>query len=429
MNTTILSIDALEILDSRGNPTLEVEVLLQDGSRGVAGVPSGASTGVHEAHELRDGDFTRYGGFGVRRALLNVRGEIAEALVGRNALDQSENDRLMIDLDGTHGKSRLGANALVGVSLALARSAAAALQLPFFQYLGGTSANRLPCPMLNVLNGGVHARGQGADVQEFMICPVGAPTYSEGLRWASEVYHRLGTGLQARGFPLGVGDEGGFAPPLRTNVEALDLIVEAIVAAGYQPGRDLHLAIDPASATFQNPQTGLYHLRAEGRDLTSEELVNLYSTWVDGYPLILIEDGLGEDDWEGWRRMTQRLGARIELVGDDLFVTNRERLRRGIVEKSANAVLVKPNQVGTLSETLDTVRTARQAGWGTMISHRSGETLDPFVAEFAVGINAGHFKAGAPCRGERLAKYNQLLRIEHLLGKNADYAGRTGFVR
>ncbi|MBV6493812.1 MAG: Enolase [Turneriella sp.] len=429
MHTEIKQLSAMEILDSRGNPTVEVEVTLEDGSTGIAGVPSGASTGVHEAVELRDGDKKRYAGKGVLKAVQNVTEPIAKAVIGQDALKQATIDQIMVELDGTENKSKLGANAILGVSLAVARAAATSQRIPLFQYLGGIAANRLPCPMFNVLNGGVHANWQGPDLQEFMICPVGAPTFAEALRWASETYHTLKTVLKGKGYSTGVGDEGGFAPTLKTNAEALDVIVEAIEKSGYKPGTDIAIAIDPASSGFYEDDTKIYNLRSEGRKLSSAELIDMYATWVNKYPLILIEDGLAEDDWGGWAALNQKLGGKIELVGDDLFVTNVKRLERGIKENVANAILIKLNQIGTLTETIATVKMAYAAGWGAMVSHRSGETTDSFIADLAVGLNTGHLKTGAPCRGERLEKYNQLLRIERRLGKDASYAGQSGFVR
>lgn len=429
MSTKIEKVSAMEILDSRGNPTVEVEVILEDGSSGIAGVPSGASTGIHEAVELRDGDKKRYKGKGVLKAVQNVNEEIAKEIMGMDALNQSGIDNAMIALDGTHNKSKLGANAILGVSLAVSRAAANSLKVPMFQYIGGFAANRLPCPMFNILNGGVHANWQGPDLQEFMICPVGAPNFREALRWASETYHTLKEVLKSKEYFVGVGDEGGFAPVLKSNVEALDVIVEAIEKAGYQSGIDIAIAIDPASSEFYEEDTKLYNLRSEGRKLTSEEMVKMYAEWVDEYPIILIEDGLAEDDWEGWTKLNKKLGGKIELVGDDLFVTNVKRLERGIKENVANGVLIKLNQIGTLTETIATIKMAHGAGWGAMVSHRSGETVDSFIADFVVGMNTGHIKTGAPCRGERIEKYNQLLRIEKKLGKNAVYAGRNGFVR
>jgi enolase len=429
MKTKIEKVSAMEILDSRGNPTIEVEIILEDGSIGIAGVPSGASTGVHEAVELRDDDKKRYKGKGVLKAVQNVNVDIAKVIKEMDVLNQSEIDKAMIDLDGTNNKSKLGANAILGVSLAVARAAANSLKIPLFQYIGGFTANRLPCPMFNVLNGGVHANWQGPDLQEFMICPVGAPNFRESLRWASETYHILKDVLKSKGYSVGVGDEGGFAPALKSNAEALDVIVEAIEKSGYKSGTDIAIAIDPASSGFYEENNKLYNLRSEGRKLSSKEMIDMYATWVEKYPIILIEDGLAEDDWEGWSLINKILGEKIELVGDDLFVTNVKRLERGIKENVANGVLIKLNQIGTLTETISTVKMANAAGWGAMVSHRSGETTDSFIADFTVGMNTGHLKTGAPCRGERLEKYNQLMRIENKLGKDAIYAGRKGFVR
>ncbi|MDA8164806.1 MAG: phosphopyruvate hydratase [Desulfobacteraceae bacterium] len=423
----ILSITAREILDSRGNPTVEVDVVLAGGARGRAAVPSGASTGAHEAVELRDGDGKRYGGKGVLQAAAHVNTGIAGAVVGLDALDQAGVDRTMRELDGTANKGKLGANAILGVSLAVARAAAGAAGLPLYRYLGGTAANVLPVPMFNILNGGVHANWQGTDLQEFMICPVGAPTFREALRWGSETYHALKGVLKKKGHSVGVGDEGGFAPALKRNVEALEVIVAAIEAAGYRPGEEIAIALDPASSGFY--EDGLYSLRTEKRKVTAEEMVALYAEWVGKFPILLLEDGLAEDDWDGWKILNNRLGKQIELVGDDLFVTNVERLARGIREDVANAILIKLNQIGTVSETIAAIRMAAKAGWGSMVSHRSGETVDSFIADFTVAMATGHLKTGAPCRGERVEKYNQLLRIEEELGEDAVYAGRQAFVR
>ena len=427
MSTAIEKIWAREILDSRGNPTVEVEVWLECGAFGRAAVPSGASTGVHEALEMRDGDPARYGGKGVLQAVQHVNAELADALLGFNALDQAGLDQRMIDLDGTPNKNRFGANALLGISLAAARAAAEAVGLPLYRYLGGVSANLLPVPMFNILNGGVHANWQGTDFQEFMIAPVGAPNFREALRWGSETYQSLKSVLKKKGFTTGVGDEGGFAPALKTNAQAVELILEAIEKAGYQPGRDIAVALDPASSGFF--EDGLYNLRTEGRKISSAQMVELYAEWVSKYPIIVIEDGLAEDDWEGWKLLNKTLGDRVELVGDDLFVTNVQRIARGIDENAANGVLIKLNQIGTLSETIAAITMAHKAGWGAMVSHRSGETVDSFIADFTVALATGHLKTGAPCRGERLEKYNQLLRIEEELGDRAVYAGRKGFVR
>jgi len=427
MNTRIQAIHAREILDSRGNPTVEVEITLDGGAMGRAAVPSGASTGVHEALELRDGDKSRYGGKGVKKAVGHVNGEIATALTGLDALDQGAVDRTMLALDGTPNKATLGANAILGVSLAVARAAASACGLPLFRYLGGATACRLPVPMFNILNGGVHANWQGTDLQEFMIAPVGAPSFTEGLRWGAEVYHALKKVLKDAGHSTGVGDEGGFAPALKRNVEALELIVQAIAAAGYRPGEDMAIALDPASSGFF--EEGLYNLRTEGRKVAAAEMVAMYADWATRFPIVVLEDGLAEDDWDGWKILNQELGDKIELVGDDLFVTNVERIRRGIEENVANAVLIKLNQIGSLTETVAAVNLAYDANWGAMVSHRSGETVDSFIADLTVALSTGHLKTGAPCRGERVEKYNQLMRIEESLGESAVYAGRGAFVR
>jgi enolase len=422
MKTNIQSIHAREILDSRGNPTLEVDVMLTGGAKGRAAVPSGASTGIHEAVELRDNDLRRYGGKGVITAVKNVNTEIATAILGLDALNQTVIDRTMLELDGTHNKGKLGANAILGVSLAVARAGAEACNMPLFRYLGGATACRLPVPMFNILNGGVHANWQGTDLQEFMIAPVGAPNFAEALRWGTEIYHYLKKLLKDGGYSVGLGDEGGFAPALKRNADALELIVKAIEGAGYRAGEDVVLALDPASSGFY--ENGLYHLRTENRKVTSEEMVSIYADWVAKYPIALLEDGLAEDDWDGWKLLNQTLGKKIELVGDDLFVTNVERIARGIKENVANAVLIKLNQIGTLTETVAAVRMAYAADWGAMVSHRSGETVDSFIADFTVALDTGHLKTGAPCRGERVEKYNQLLRIEELLGESAVFAGR-----
>jgi enolase len=427
MVTSIQKIFAREILDSRGNPTVEVEVRLTGGAMGRAAVPSGASTGVHEALEMRDGDSARYGGKGVLQAVQNVNTILAEALAGFEALDQAGLDSKMLALDGTPNKGKLGANAVLGVSLAVARAAAQAVGLPLYRYLGGISAGLLPVPMFNILNGGVHANWQGTDLQEFMIAPVGASSFREALRWGSETYQSLKKVLKKKGFSTGVGDEGGFAPALKTNAQAVELILEAIEQAGYQPGEGIAIALDPASSGFF--EEGQYHLRTEGRKISSAQMVEMYADWVKKYPIIVIEDGLAEDDWEGWKLLNQTLGDRIELVGDDLFVTNVQRIARGIAENAANAVLIKLNQIGTLSETIAAIQMAHKAGWGAMVSHRSGETVDSFIADFTVALGTGHLKTGAPARGERVEKYNQLLRIEEELGERATYAGRRGFVR
>ena len=423
----IAKIIGREILDSRGNPTVEVEVTLKNGAFGRAAVPSGASTGVHEALELRDGDKLRYGGKGTLKAVKNVNKKIAEAIIGLDALDQREVDHAMLSLDGTPNKSKLGANAILGVSLAVARAAADSVGLPLYRYLGGVAANLLPVPMFNILNGGVHANWQGTDFQEFMIAPVGAPSFREALRWGSEVYQALKGVLKSSGYSTGVGDEGGFAPALKTNAEAVETILKAIKKAGYKPGDHIVIALDPATSGFYDD--GLYNLRTEKRKITSAEMVEMWVGWVKKYPIVVLEDGLAEDDWDGWKLLNKTLGNRIELVGDDLFVTNVERIARGIAEDSANAVLIKLNQIGSLSETIAAIEMARKAGWGSMVSHRSGETVDSFIADLTVAMATGHLKTGAPCRGERVEKYNQLMRIEEDLGTAAVYAGRKAFVR
>ena len=416
-----------EILDSRGNPTVEVEVTLVGGACGRAAVPSGASTGVHEALELRDGDKKRYGGKGTLKAVGHVNKEIAAAIAGLDGLDQGAVDQAMLALDGTPNKGKLGANAILGVSMAVARAAAASTGLPLYRYLGGMAARVLPVPMFNILNGGAHANWQGTDFQEFMIAPVGAPSFREAVRWGSEVYHALKAVLKESGHTTGVGDEGGFSPALKTNAEAVELILKAIGKAGYKPGEQIALAIDPAVSGIY--EDGMYHLRTEGRKVTSAEMVALWEAWMGKYPIVVIEDGLAEDDWDGWKLLNQKLGDKVELVGDDLFVTNDERIARGIQENVANAVLIKLNQIGSLSETVAAIEMARKAGWGSMVSHRSGETVDSFIADLTVAMATGHLKTGAPCRGERVEKYNQLMRIEEELGSAAIYAGRGAFVR
>jgi enolase len=427
MESTIQTIHAREILDSRGNPTIEVDVRLTGGATGRAAVPSGASTGIHEAVELRDDDPHRFAGKGVCKAVAHVNRAIGAVLYGLDAQDQAAIDHALVEFDGTPNKARLGANAILGVSLAVARAAAQAAGLPLFQYLGGAQACRMPVPMFNILNGGVHANWQGTDFQEFMIAPVGATTFAEGVRWGAEIYHRLRTTLKERGHSTAVGDEGGFAPALKQNSDAVELILAAIQSAGYSPGEDVVIALDPASSGFY--ENGLYHLRSEGRSVKAEQMVELYADWITKYPIAVLEDGLAEDDWAGWKLLNQALGSKIELVGDDLFVTNVERIERGIREDVANAVFIKPNQVGTLTETRAAVETAYLAGWGAMVSHRSGETVDSFIADLTVALGTGHLKTGAPCRGERVEKYNQLMRIEEALGSSAVYAGRTAFVR
>jgi len=402
MYTQIEKVLAREILDSRGNPTVEVEVILESGAFGRAAVPSGASTGVHEALELRDEDKARFSGKGVLKAVVHVNKDIAEAITWMDALDQSAVDKAMLDLDGTPNKSRFGANAILGVSLAVARAATDEVGLPLYRYLGGVTAKLLPVPMFNILNGGVHANWQGTDLQEFMIAPVGAPNFREALRWGSEVYHALKNVLKSSGYTTSVGDEGGFAPALKTNAEAVEVILKAIEKAGYKPGEQISIALDPASSGFY--EDGFYNLRTEGKKVTSAEMVEMYASWVKKYPIVVLEDGLAEDDWDGWKLLNQTIGDKIELVGDDLFVTNVQRVARGIQENVANAVLIKLNQIGTLSETIATIEMARKVGWGAMVSHRSGETVDSFIADFTVAMSTGHLKTGAPCRGERVEK-------------------------
>ena len=422
---TIEDIQAREILDSRGNPTIEVEVLLINGESGVAAVPSGASTGAHEAVELRDGDKSRYGGKGVLKAVRHVNEAISEAIVGLDATDQIALDEIMIELDGTPNKSSLGANAILGVSLAVAKAAANALQQPLYRYLGGVAARTLPVPMMNILNGGKHA-DNSTDMQEYMILPVGARSFREALRMGAEVYQSLKKVLHGKKYNTNVGDEGGFAPSLGSNREALELIIAAIEAAGYKPGIDICLGMDPASSEFY--QDGKYVLAKEGRALTSTEMIDLYEQWIGEYPIISIEDGLAEDDWDGWKLLRQRLGDRVQLVGDDLFVTNTERLKRGILEHSANSILIKLNQIGTLTETLAAIEMAKRASFTAVVSHRSGETEDTTIADLVVATNAGQIKTGAPARSERVAKYNRLLVIEDELGEEtARYAGFGGF--
>jgi len=422
---TITAVKAREILDSRGNPTIEVDCQLAGGALGRAAIPSGASTGEHEALELRDGDAGRYGGKGVQRAVRNVGETIAPAILGMEAFDQLAVDRAMIELDGTPAKSRLGANAVLGVSIAVAKAAAAALEVPLYRHLGGVHARTLPVPLMNVVNGGKHA-DNNVDLQEFMIVPLGATSFREALRWATEVFHSLAGVLKTRGLSRGVGDEGGFAPNLENNEAPLRLLVEAIEQAGYTPGKQIALALDPAASEFF--KNGAYVLAGEGgRRLSPAEMVEYYAALVDRYPIVSLEDGLAEDDWEGWSLMTRRLGGRIQLVGDDLFVTNVARLARGIREGVANSILIKLNQIGTLSETLSAIETAHRAGYTAVISHRSGETEDVTIADLAVGVNAGQIKTGSLCRTDRVAKYNQLLRIEEELGADAVYAGAAAF--
>ncbi len=423
--TTIEDVIAREILDSRGNPTIEVEVLLMGGERGVAAVPSGASTGVHEAVELRDGDKGRYGGKGVLNAVRNVNDTIGDAIIGLDATDQILLDEVMIGLDGTPNKANLGANAILGASLAVAKAAANAQQVPLYRYLGGVSARTLPVPMMNILNGGKHA-DNSTDMQEYMVLPVGAPTFRDALRMGAEVYQGLKKVLHGRKLNTNVGDEGGFAPSLGSNREALEVIVSAIEAAGYKPGVDIFLGMDPAASEFY--ENGKYVLAREGRTLSSSEMIDLYEQWISEYPIVTIEDGLSEDDWEGWKLLRQRLGKRVQLVGDDLFVTNTARLKRGIQEQAANSILIKLNQIGTLTETLEAIEMAKRAAFTAVVSHRSGETEDTTIADLVVATNAGQIKTGAPARSERVAKYNRLLVIEDELGEEtAHYAGFSAF--
>jgi len=425
--TTIEAIVAREILDSRGNPTVEVEVLLADGAWGQAAVPSGASTGMHEALELRDGDETRYGGKGVTQAVQNVNLTLAEALLGEDATDQVAIDRLMIELDGTSTKSKLGANAILGVSLAVAKAAAQSVGLPLYRYVGGTDAHILPVPMMNILNGGKHA-ADSTDLQEFMVMPVGAASFREALRWGAETYHALKKVLKDRGHSTNVGDEGGFAPSLGSNEEAIEVILQAIEKAGYKPGADIWIALDPAaSEIFEDGVT--YNLKKEGRRLSGAQMVEFYADWVDKYPIISIEDGLAEDDWDSWTLMMQRVGDKVQIVGDDLLVTNVDRVKKAIETRACNSLLCKVNQIGTLSEAIAAVRMAHRAAWTAVVSHRSGETEDATIADLAVALNAGQIKTGAPCRSDRIAKYNQLLRIEEELGEAGVYAGMGAFGR
>ena len=424
--STIIDIYGREVLDSRGNPTVEVEVTLDDGSFGRATVPSGASTGAFEAVELRDPDEPRYLGKGVQRAVDHVNEEIADALLGMEATDQRGIDAALLDLDGTPNKGNLGANAVLGTSLAVAKAAAESTELTLYSYIGGVNAHLLPTPMMNILNGGAHADNT-VDIQEFMIMPVGAETFAEGLRWCAEIYHTLKKVLKERGLSTGVGDEGGFAPNLATNEEPLQLITEACERAGYTPGEQIRFAMDPASTEYYNAETGKYVLAGEGREFTSAEMVDYWENLVDKYPIVSIEDGMAEEDWEGWKLLTERIGDRVQLVGDDLFVTNPERLKKGIELGVANAILIKFNQIGSLTETLEAIELAKKNNYTCVISHRSGESEDTTIADLAVAVNAGQIKTGAPCRTDRVAKYNQLIRIEEELGAAAEYAGNDAF--
>ena len=423
---TIIDVFGREILDSRGNPTVEVEVVLDDYATGRAAVPSGASTGAFEAVELRDGDSERYLGKGTLKAVAHVNEEIADALIGMEADDQRGIDAIMLELDGTENKGNFGANAILGASLAVAKAAAESAELPLYKYVGGANANMLPTPMMNILNGGEHA-DNNVDFQEFMIMPVGATSFAEALRWCAEIYHTLKKVLHEAGLGGGVGDEGGFAPNFTTNEEPLKYIVEACEKAGYKPGSDIMFAMDPASTEFYNAETGKYVLAGEGRELTSAEMVDYWEALVQKYPIISIEDGMAEEDWDGWKALTDRIGDKVQLVGDDLFVTNPKRLAKGIELGCANAILVKVNQIGSLTEALEAVQMAKQAGYACIMSHRSGETEDVTIADLAVATNAGQIKTGAPCRSDRVAKYNQLLRIEEQLGDSGQYAGTKAF--
>ena len=422
----IVDVVGREVLDSRGNPTVEVEVYLEDGTMGRAAVPSGASTGIYEACELRDGDKGRYKGKCVLKAVDNVNTEIAEALIGMNALDQPAIDALLIELDGTPNKARLGANAILGASLACAKAAAESLGTSLYNYIGGVNAKTLPVPMMNILNGGAHA-SNNVDIQEFMIMPVGAPTFKEALRRCAEVFHSLKKVINAQGGSTAVGDEGGFAPNLKKDEDALKLIVEAIEKAGYKPGEDFMIAIDAASSEWYNEETGCYDLPKAKKTMTRQQLVNMWKKFVETYPIISLEDGMGETDWDGWTMLTKAIGSKVQLVGDDLFVTNVERLSTGIEKGIANSILIKVNQIGTLTETLDAIQMANRAGYTAVVSHRSGETEDTTIADIAVATNAGQIKTGAPSRTDRVAKYNQLLRIEEELGDSAQYLGRKAF--
>ena len=422
-NPKIKSIHARQILDSRGNPTVEVDVRLEDGAFGRAAIPSGASTGIHEALELRDGDKSHYLGKGVTKAIANVNDLIAAGLKGANANDQKRIDEMLIVLDGTPNKAKLGANAILGVSLAAAKAAAASAEVPLYRFLGGANATLLPVPMMNILNGGVHTGWQSTDFQEFMVMPLSAPTFAEGLRWGVEVYHSLKAVLKDKGYTTLVGDEGGYAPALKSNAEAIEVILQAIEKAGYKAGEQVCIALDPAASELFDEEKKDYNLRKEGKHLNSAEMVTFYESWIRQYPIVSLEDGLAQEDWDGWKALTKQIGGKVQLVGDDLLVTNPAFVRRAIDEKACNALLVKVNQIGSLSETIEAVKLCQQAGWGTVISHRSGETEDSTIADLAVAFNLGQIKTGAPARSERTAKFNQLLRIEEELGSNAKYGG------
>lgn len=429
METFIEDILGREILDSRGNPTVEVEVWLADGSVGRAAVPSGASTGVHEALELRDGDKSRYNGKGVLQAVDHVNNDIAEELIGFDATEQVMIDQALLELDGTPNKAKLGANAILGTSLAVAKAAAAAVGLPLYRYIGGVYAHVLPVPMMNILNGGAHTGWQSTDFQEFMVMPFGASSFAEGLRWGSEIYQALKGVLKSRGYITLVGDEGGYAPQLKANVEAVEVILEAIAKAGYKAGEQVCIALDPAASELYDDETKTYNLRKEGRKLTGEEMVSFWLSWVNQYPIVSLEDGLAQDDWDSWKLLVKEAGHKLQIVGDDLLVTNPVRVRRAIQEKAANALLVKLNQIGSLTETIEAVETCHRAGWRAVTSHRSGETEDSTIADLAVALNMGQIKTGAPARSDRVAKFNQLLRIEEELGDTGRYAGWSAIGR
>jgi enolase len=422
----ITSVQAREILDSRGNPTVEVDVTLEDGSMGRAAVPSGASTGIREALELRDGDKARYGGKGVLQAVANVNEAIAPAIKGMDATDQAAVDGKMLEIDGTENKGKLGANAILGVSMAVARAAALATKIPLYVHLGSTDSNLLPVPCFNIINGGAHA-DNSVDFQEFMIAPVGAPTFSEALRYGAEVYHALKSVLKDAGYATGIGDEGGFAPDLKSNVEAIEVILKGIEKAGYKPGDDVAIALDPATSELYQEDGSYLFYKSDNSHKSSEEMIDLWEGWVNQFPIVSIEDGLGEQDWDGWKSLTQRLGSRIQLVGDDAFVTNPAIIAQAIKDGVGNSTLIKVNQIGSITETLEAIKMSHDAGYTCMVSHRSGETPDDFIADLVVGAMTGQIKSGAPCRGERLSKYNQLLRIEEALGSKAQYAGHAAF--
>ncbi len=423
MYTYIETINAQEILDSRGNPTIEVEVVLEDGTWGRAAVPSGASTGIHEALEMRDGDKKRFMGKGVSKAVQNVNSVIADELMGWDASEQIAIDKTLLELDGTPNKSNLGANAILGTSLAVAKAAANSLGMPLYKYIGGIYAHVLPVPMMNILNGGAHSGWQSTDAQEFMVMPLGASSFSEGLRWGAEIYHTLKSVLKEHGYATLVGDEGGYAPNLKANSEAIELILEAVEKAGFKPGKDVAIALDPAASEFYEEDNKVYNLRKENKKLDSARMVEFWKSWVDQYPIVSLEDGLAQDDWEGWQMLTKEVGDRVQIVGDDLLVTNPERIRKAIEAKSCNALLVKLNQIGSLTETIEAVQLCHRNGWKTVVSHRSGETEDATIADLAVALNTGQIKTGAPARSDRVAKYNQLLRIEAELDDTAVYAG------